>query len=235
MPLLEFIFGLAILIILHEMGHFVAARMFKIEVEEFGIGFPPRLATLFTAGGTQFTFNAIPLGGFVRPKGENDPSVPGGLAAANPWVRLCVLAAGPFTNLAVAAILAVVFVYSLGEPVFGRVLIEGISENSPAERAGLQPGDLILKANGKEFQTADQLKAEIDANLGQPMELTYQRGDQVTTITITPRNPPPTDGAIGIAMGYQTRPTTLGRAIPGGLDLSYQYVSSLLKMANRIF
>jgi regulator of sigma E protease len=57
----------------------------------------------------------------------------------------------------------------------------------------------------------------------------------VTTITITPRNPPPTDGAIGIAMGYQTRPTTLGRAIPGGLDLSYQYVSSLFTLPQRIF
>lgn len=235
MPLIEFIFGLAVLIILHETGHFIASRFFKIEVEEFGIGFPPRLATLFKAGGTEFTLNAIPLGGFVRPKGENDPSVPGGLAAASPWARLAVLAAGPLTNLIVALILAILFVYSIGETVLGRVLIQDVSPGSPAEMAGLQEGDLILRANGKEFQTADDLKAEIDANLGQPMQLTYQRGDQVFEITLTPRNPPPEDGAVGIAMGYQTRPTTLPRAIRGGLDLSYQYVYSLFTLPQRIF
>ena len=76
--LLQFIAGIAILIVIHELGHFLAARLLKVEVEEFGLGFPPRLATLFEASGTKFTLNAIPLGGFVRPKGENDPDVPGG-------------------------------------------------------------------------------------------------------------------------------------------------------------
>jgi len=235
MPLIEFIIGLAVLIVLHEAGHFIACRLFKIEVEEFGIGLPPRLATLFTAGGTQFTLNAIPLGGFVRPKGENDPNVPGGLASANPWARLAVLAAGPFTNLAVAAVLAIIFVYSLGEPVYGRVLIEDVSQGSPAENAGIRPGDLILKANGKEFETADELKAEIDANLGQPMTLTIQQGEEVKEITLTPRNPPPDDGAVGIAMGYQTRPTTLSRAIPSGIRLSYQYIYTLVTLPQRFF
>lgn len=235
MPLIEFIFGLAVLIILHETGHFIFCRLFKIEVEEFGIGLPPRLATLFTAGGTQFTLNAIPLGGFVRPRGENDPDVPGGLAAASPWARLAVLAAGPLTNLAFAIILAIIFVYSLGEPIYGRVLIEGVSEGSPAENAGLEPGHLILRANGKEFETADQLKSEIDANLGQPMTLTVQQGEQVKEITLTPRNPPPDDGAVGIAMGYQTRPTTLTSAIPSGIQLSYQYIYSLFTLPQRIF
>ena len=90
MQLLEFIAGIGILIILHELGHFLAARSLGVEVEEFGIGFPPRMVKLFQAGGTVFSLNWIPLGGFVRPKGENDPSVPGGLAAASPWVRLVV-------------------------------------------------------------------------------------------------------------------------------------------------
>src|SRR5512147_624259 len=97
--LLQFIFGIGIVIILHEMGHFLVARAFHVEVEEFGIGFPPRLVKLFDLGGTEFTLNWIPLGGFVRPKGENDPSVPGGLAASSPWTRLGVLFAGPTMNL----------------------------------------------------------------------------------------------------------------------------------------
>jgi regulator of sigma E protease len=90
-----FVAALAGLILIHEFGHFVAARLMKIEVEEFGLGFPPRLVTLFTWKETRFSLNWIPLGGFVRPKGENDPSIPDGLAAANPWKRLFVLFAGP--------------------------------------------------------------------------------------------------------------------------------------------
>src|SRR5512139_1137772 len=117
MDLVTFIFGIAILILVHELGHFLAARMLKVDVDEFGIGFPPRLlGTARDENGKRVWFgmrppanlapkqtilslNWIPLGGFVRPKGENDPNIPGGLAAASPWVRLGVLVAGPMMNL----------------------------------------------------------------------------------------------------------------------------------------
>ena len=86
-------------IITHEFGHFIVARLLNVEVEEFGIGFPPRITTLFRWKGTEFTLNWLPLGGFVRPKGENDPNIPGELAASSPWTRLAVLFAGPTVNL----------------------------------------------------------------------------------------------------------------------------------------
>src|SRR4030065_2480745 len=98
MQLFIFIVGLAALILIHEFGHFIAARLLKVEVEEFGIGFPPRLVKLFEHKGTIFSLNWIPLGGFVRPKGADDPSIPGGLAAASPCVRLGVLFAGSVLN-----------------------------------------------------------------------------------------------------------------------------------------
>jgi regulator of sigma E protease len=142
MQLLEFIVGIAIVIVLHELGHFLVARLLKVEVEEFGIGFPPRLVKLFEAGGTVFSLNWIPLGGFVRPKGENDPSVPGGLAAASPWVRLAVLFAGPVTNLLLGFALAIILMYNLGEPLPNQVLIQEVMPQSPAEQAGLLAGDL---------------------------------------------------------------------------------------------
>ena len=95
LTLLVFILAFGGMVIIHEFGHFIVARLCKIEVEEFGIGLPtPGALTLFTWQGTRFTLNWLPLGGFVRPKGENDPTVPGGLAAANPWARLAVLFAG---------------------------------------------------------------------------------------------------------------------------------------------
>ena len=68
MQLIQFIVGIAVLIFLHELGHFIAARLFKVEVEEFGIGFPPRMVKLFERGGTIYSLNWIPLGGFVRPR-----------------------------------------------------------------------------------------------------------------------------------------------------------------------
>ncbi len=235
LQLLQFIAGIAILIIVHELGHFLAARLFKVEVEEFGIGFPPRLATLFEASGTKFTLNTIPLGGFVRPKGENDPDIPGGLAAASPWVRLGVLFAGPFMNIAVGILLAVILFYNLGEPVPDRVLVMGVVPGSPADTAGLQEGDILLEVNGEPVKSTDALHDAIYANLGQPTELVFQRGEQVRQVTVVPRDPPPPDeGAIGIAMGYATQPTTVVKAIPRGINLAKDYTISVLTLPVRI-
>jgi regulator of sigma E protease len=233
--LLQFIAGIAILIVLHELGHFLAARLLKVEVEEFGLGFPPRLATLFEASGTKFTLNAIPLGGFVRPKGENDPDVPGGLAAASPWVRLGVLFAGPFMNIAVGILLAVVLFYNLGEPVPDRVLVMQVVPGSPAEQAGLQEGDFILAINGEKVKTTDELHEGIYANLGQATMLEYQRGDLISEVTVVPRDPPPPEeGAIGIAMGYATQPTTLTKAVPRGINVAIDYTRNVLTLPVRI-
>ena len=92
------------IIFVHELGHFVVARLFKIRVEEFGLGFPPRAVTLFKRNGTIYSLNWIPLGGFVRPAGEDDPSVPDGLAAASKTARFFTLAAGALFNFALAFI-----------------------------------------------------------------------------------------------------------------------------------
>lgn len=229
--LLEFVAGIAILIIVHELGHFLAARLLNVEVEEFGIGFPPRIVKLFDFSGTEFTLNWIPLGGFVRPRGENDPDVPGGLAASSPWVRLGVLFAGPLMNILVGVILAIFLFYSLGEPVPDKVFVQGIAPGSPAELAGLEIGDQILEINGREISSTDALHDTIYANLGDEISLVYRRGEQTQTITMIPRDPPPADeGAIGIAMGYATQPTTLTRAIPRGVEAAYQYTRSVLTL-----
>ncbi len=230
--LLQFIGGIAILIVVHELGHFFAARLLKVEVEEFGIGFPPRALKLFEAGGTKFTLNWIPLGGFVRPKGENDPSVPGGLAAASPWVRLGVLFAGPLMNIFLGVVIAIVIVYNLGEP--DKVKIANISPNSPAALAGLQIGDVILAVNGQEVHSSNDLYNQIYQNLGVPTRITYQRGEQILEVTLTPRNPPPPDGAIGISMETIPKPTTWSKAIPQGVRTAYEYTRNLLSLPVRI-
>ena len=231
--LLQFIGGLAILIFIHELGHFVAARLVRVEVEEFGIGFPPRMTRLFVAGGTMFSLNWLPVGGFVRLKGENDPAEPGGFAAANPYSRLIVLFAGPLMNITLGIVLAIILFYNLGEPILNQVVIQGISADSPAEAAGLQAGDLLLEVNQTPVQSTEDLQTMILANLGTPTELTYQRGDQIQTVTLVPRDPPPEDGAIGILMGNPSRPTTWMKAVPNGFTLAYQYTRAVLALPVR--
>ena len=233
--ILQFAGALAALIIIHELGHFIAARLCRVEVEEFGIGFPPRLATLFTAGGTRFSLNWIPLGGFVRPKGENDPSVPGGLAAANPWVRLTVLAAGPFANLLVGVILYAMIFSRIGMPVTNQVQILEVSPNSPAEEAGLMPGDLILEVNGTVIDSTLAMQETIYNSLDKPTTIMYVRNGQQGELTLVPRSKPPEgQGAIGIVMGNPTRSVSVIAALPTGVVAVARHGQELLAFPVRI-
>jgi regulator of sigma E protease len=231
----QFAGALAALIIIHELGHFVAARLLHVEVEEFGLGFPPRIATLFYAGGTRFSLNLIPFGGFVRPKGENDPAVPGGLAAASPWVRLGVLAAGPIANLLVGVILYAVIFSRIGMPVTDHVLVTEVAPDSPAEQAGLQPGDRILAINETEVDSMEALQSEVFANLDQSVQIMVLRDGQEIESFLVPRSDPPEgEGAIGIVMSNPTRPVSVIAALPTGAYAVYEHSRALLALPFRI-
>ena len=225
----ELAIGIAALIIIHEFGHFSAARLFRIPVEEFGLGFPPRAATLFTAGGTKFTLNWLPFGGFVRPKGENDPNIPDGLAAANPWKRLGVLIAGPMANLLVGVVLYAMIINRIGSPIPDQVQVVEVMPNSPAAQAGLLPGDLILWVNDAEIEGTESIQAAIYENLGNETQITYSRDGQVTTVSLIPRiDPPEGEGAIGIIMGPPTQPVSVLAALPAGVMSVYEHSEALL-------
>jgi regulator of sigma E protease len=235
---IEFVASLAILIIIHELGHFLASKLFKVEVEEFGIGFPPRLVTIFKAGGTIFSLNAIPLGGFVRPKGENDPTVEGGLAAAKPLVRIAVFLAGPLANILTAVILYSIIFVRIGAPDPSRaneVLINVVAQNSPAAAAGLLAGDVITKVNGQEIDSTDKLHDLVYANLGKEMIFTYRRDGQENEVKLTPRaNPPEGEGAIGIVMGTPTMPLSPLVAIPEGARATIAHSKALIGVVGNI-
>lgn len=231
----ELAVGLAALIIIHEFGHFAAARLFKIPVEEFGLGFPPRVATLFTAGGTKFTLNLLPIGGFVRPRGENDPSIPDGLAAANPWKRLGVLIAGPLSNLLVGVVLYAMIISRLGAPIPDQVQIVDVVPGSPAEQAGLLPGDLIVKVNETEIDGTTSIHNAIYDNLGMTTQITFLRDGESTTVTLVPRSDPPEgEGAIGIVMSNPTEPVSVIAALPAGVGAVYQHSETLLTFPVKI-
>lgn len=231
--IVQFIFGIAALIFLHELGHFLAARLLGVEVEEFGIGFPPRVVRLFEHKGTEFTLNWIPLGGFVRPKGENDPSIPGGLAAANPWVRLTVLFAGPVMNLLVGVILAMMFIYSDGEQL---PVVKYVEPNSPAAEANLHAGDIFLEVGGQPIYSVSKLLDMVNRNLGQETEVVVGRGDQELSVTLVPRpNPPEDQGPMGVGLDYIQQKIPIGTAIYHGGLISYDSVMNILSLPYRLF
>jgi len=147
-----------LLVVVHEYGHFMVARRNGVEVEEFGIFFPPRLYKHKAKGGWLFTINALPLGGFVKLKGEHDSDTePGTFGAASLWVKSKIMAAGVVMNLVTAlamfTILAVIGMPKLipnqytiksdTQLLSQRVLIGYVEPGSPAQKAGLQPEDEI--------------------------------------------------------------------------------------------
>lgn len=219
---LVFFFALGLMIFVHELGHFIAARWAKIEVEEFGFGLPSyKLATLFKWQGTEFTIHALPLGGFIRPKGENDPNVPGGLASASPWKRLVVLFAGPLMNLLTAVIVFSILIGSEGIPVPGKVLIETVAENSPAQQAGMQNGDTLLSINGEAVTEVSPAVALIRENLDNPVEILVERNGEQITLTATPLSSRTAqEGALGVALATPTRPATFIESVSGGASIT---------------
>lgn len=171
--------------------------------------------------GTEVTINALPLGGFVRPRGENDPDIPGGLAAVNPWKRLAVLFAGPAMNLLTAVVVFAIIITQAGIPVPGSVKIEEVVENSPAAQAGMKTNDILLSINGTPVNKIEDTRTLIHANLDKPTRLVVERDGQQLSLNATPlSNRPASQGALGVALGYPTRPASLGEAAVGGFTLT---------------
>ena len=222
LTLFVFLLALGGMIFVHELGHFIAARWAGIEVEEFGLGLPSyKIATLFKWQGTEFTIHALPLGGFVRPKGENDPNVPGGLASASPWKRLVVLFAGPLMNLITAVIVFSILIASEGVAVPGTIKIDTVAENSPAQQADIRSGDILLAINGESVSDIQPAIAIIRENLDQPVEMLIERDGEKLTITATPLSSRTAqEGALGVALAYPTRPATFVESISGGLTIT---------------
>jgi len=143
----SFIIVLGVLVFFHELGHYWVARRNGIVVEEFGMGYPPRMAKLFTYDGTDFTLNWIPVGGFARMRGEDAGDMsPGSFNAGTRFGRAATLFAGPLVNLILAMILfAASFMFGFPAPVAFPQLTE-FSSDSQLAQIGLQEGDVVLSA-----------------------------------------------------------------------------------------
>jgi regulator of sigma E protease len=229
--ILEFVIAFGLLVFLHELGHYLMSKLFNIQVEEFGFGFPPRLIKLFQFRETEFTLNWIPFGAFVRPKGENDPSIPGGLASASPWARLAVLFGGPLMNLLTGILLFSLVFTQVGAPDTKRVLIMDVSPDSPAATAGIQKNDIVTKINNELVDGTAKLSQVVKQNLGKEVHISLLRGSETVETTAIPReNPPAGQGALGITMSNPVQKINWLQSLPVASQVAYEQGRQLLTL-----
>jgi regulator of sigma E protease len=198
MDLLFFILALSVLILVHEWGHFIAARKTGVKVEEFGLGLPPRIFGKKIKG-TIFSLNWLPIGGFCKLYGESGDGK--GETAFNnkkPWQKLIIILGGVLMNLILAVVIFGVVYTIVGIPKeVDKVTVVGVVENSPAEIAGLKEGDVILEVNGMKIKKADELIKEVEKYKGGNVKLIINNKEVEVEVR---ENPPEGEGSMGVAI-----------------------------------
>jgi regulator of sigma E protease len=183
---------LGIMIVVHEFGHFAAAKFFGVRVETFSVGFGKRLLG-FRRGETDYRISALPFGGYVKMAGENPMDTrtgdPGEFMSHPRWQRFIIALAGPFMNILLAVVLlTVVFMVHDEQPVYldQPAVIGWVLENSPAEKAGLEPGDHIVRYNNMQNPTWEDVISKVMLSPNSQVALTIQRGGQTLQKTVVP-------------------------------------------------
>lgn len=226
--------GLGVVVFVHELGHFLAARAVGVQVEAFSLGWGPKLAG-FTRGGTEYRMSVFPIGGYCRMKGEESfkaalergdqdmPREPGSFYGVSPWRRIVIALAGPFSNLLFAFIVAVLIalagydIHTSGNrvilaadyPLFGNLV-----SDLPAEKAGIQTGDRIVAINGVPTELYSQIQDAIFRSAERPLTLTIARDSHTLQIPIVPALDRETGaGRVGL---YAWVDTVVDRVRPGG-------------------
>ena len=188
--LLAFLFVLGVLVFVHELGHFLAARRLGVRVITFSLGFGPKLLK-FTRGDTEYCVSAIPLGGYVKMAGENpeDPrsGQPDEFLSKTKWERFQILIAGPAMNLILAVVvMAVVLAQGAEVPVYQDqpAVVGAVLPGSPAEQAGIQRGDRILTVAGDVIETWEDLFIAIGTRPDREILVTLARNGQPQSLTV---------------------------------------------------
>ncbi len=205
---------LGILVFVHELGHFAVAKLLGVRVEQFAIGFGTRLFG-FHRGETDYRINALPLGGYVKMSGENPMDTrsgdPGEFLSHSRWHRFLIAIAGPAMNIILAiGLLTAVYMIHYEYPLFldKPAVIAGVKQDSPAAKAGLQPGDRIVSIGGVDTPTWDQVEAPVMLSPHQPITVGIQRGSNIFQKTIVPNAI--TTSEVGSAGWYPDESVTVG-------------------------
>lgn len=233
LTVVAFVVVLSLLVFAHELGHFIMAKRAGVKVLEFGFGYPPRLLKIATIDDTEYTINALPIGGFVRMEGEENPSSPGSLASKSRWTRASVLMAGSAMNFLLAIIIYIaIFVVGVTVDV-GQVEIVDIAPGSPASRVDMRLGDVVLALDETEIRHTADLQQEVLRTAGQEVTVKLQRGQNIVWVDVVPREAPPEgEGALGIVIemqvtGTETLQYPIWEAIPAGIVRTFEILGLL--------
>jgi regulator of sigma E protease len=189
---LAFAFVLGVLVFVHELGHFLLARWHGVRVHVFSLGFGPKLLS-FKRGDTEYCLSAIPLGGYVKMAGENPEDNPQGASdefmSKTKWQRFQILLAGPAMNM-ILAVLVLALVLMQGDRVLAFLskpaVIGAVQAQSAAAAAGLQPGDEIVKINGRAISTWEELDMAVSSKPELDVEFVVKRGGAERAVTVRP-------------------------------------------------
>ncbi len=192
--LVSFVVVVGVLILIHEFGHFLVARLTGVGVERFSIGFGPVLLR-WRGKETEYCLSAIPMGGYVKMLGEESPLEGGPTVTCDPakafalkplWVRFLIVFAGPGMNFVLAALIFTVILATVGRPVWPAV-VGRVAESGPAAAAGLRTGDLVTRVDGRAVSNWEDLDQAIADSRGRPLTLSVDRGGEARTLSVTPR------------------------------------------------
>jgi regulator of sigma E protease len=209
---------LGVMILVHEWGHYIAAKLLGVRVETFAIGFGPRLVG-FKRNGTDYRISLLPLGGYVKMAGENPfegrSGDPGEFMSHPRWHRFIIAIAGPAMNIILAvALMTGVYMVHYEHPAYADMSTVAVVEaNSPAAKAGLQDGDRIIRIDNTQDPRWIDIQAKIAINPNQPVNLAVQRDGKILDMTLTPQASGAND--MGVAGLYPARPLKVGRLEPG--------------------
>ncbi len=232
-----------LLVVVHEYGHLIAAKRNGVEVEEFGIGFPPRAKVLTKKDGTTYTLNWLPLGGFVKLKGEHDAATEkGSFGAARFYQKVLIIGAGVLMNwltaVVIFTILAFVGMPQLVENQFTvasdarvtqqEVFAGFVEEGSPAQKTGLAQGDKIESIAGQQITSSQQLRDTTTKFGGKEVTVTYYQDDVLVTKTVTLRNDA-TNGNFGVAPAERTLVRSTWSALVVGIGTTIQFTVETFK------
>jgi len=210
MSIIVFLIILTLLVLVHELGHFIAARKNGVRVDEFGIGFPPRLFSI-KKGETTYSINAIPIGGFVKLYGEEyhentkKELRQKAFVYKKPWQKATIIIGGVVGNFLLAWVL-ISYLFTQGVPApINKVLVENVISNTPAAKAGIKKNDIIFaikETNKKSPITSSNDLIDISKKYGdRQIILLIERDGQTLETTITPRkNPPSGQGPLGVVI-----------------------------------
>ena len=173
----------SLIILIHELGHFLLAKRGGVTVEEFSLGMGPRLIST-VKGGTRYSLKLLPFGGSCMMLGEDEATTEeGSFASKSVWTRISVIAAGPIFNFILAFVLSVIIIGSIG---VDKPVILAVSEGFPAAEAGIQKGDTILKMNGTKIRLSREVTNYVTFHQGEDVTFVYEHEGEERTVTLSP-------------------------------------------------